>query len=90
MTALSINLPDFVANATIEAANLLGISRSAFIKQAVIHELNLIDAKIKQESIAFAFKNLAKSKAYMTEAVEIMDFLNSDLPDEKDEWWSKK
>jgi metal-responsive CopG/Arc/MetJ family transcriptional regulator len=40
MISLSIILPDTIAKASNEAAKKLGISRTEFIRQAIIHELN--------------------------------------------------
>jgi hypothetical protein len=52
MTALSINLPNQLAEASQQAAEALGISRTQFIRQAVIHELANFHAQRERELMA--------------------------------------
>jgi hypothetical protein len=90
MTSLSIHLPNFVATASADAASALGISMTAFIKQAIIHELEHIEHRTNQGYIITTFQAMSKSNNYMIESKEVADHLNSELPEEEDQWWSKK
>jgi metal-responsive CopG/Arc/MetJ family transcriptional regulator len=90
MISLSINLPNHLAEASNKAAKKLGFSRTAFIRQAVIHELEGFEARIEQEAVINSFKAIKKSQQHKTESAEIDNGFSSDLPEEKEEWWNKK
>ncbi|BBJ31128.1 hypothetical protein RAS_02370 [Rickettsia asiatica] len=47
MTSLSITLPDNIAKASNEIAKKLGLSRTAFIRQAIIHELDILQSQFE-------------------------------------------
>lgn len=90
MTTLSIMMPDNLANKSQEVAKKLGISRTQFIRQAVAHELENLEAKFEQEAIIKSFIAMKNEKSYLEQAEEISQELNVDLPSDKDEWWSKQ
>ncbi|HJD62448.1 MAG TPA: ribbon-helix-helix domain-containing protein [Rickettsia endosymbiont of Degeeriella rufa] len=90
MTNLSITIPDDIAKASNEVAKKLGLSRTAFIRQAIIHELDNLQSKFEQEGIIKSFNAMKKSPQYLEEAEEIMNGLNSELPEEDEKWWVKK
>ena len=90
MTTLSIILPDNLAKASREVAGKLGISRTQFIRQAIAHELEDFQSKLEQEAILQSISAMKKSKKYLKEAEKITEGLNSDLPNDGEEWWSKK
>jgi predicted transcriptional regulator len=89
MTSLSITLPNDIAKASNEIAKKLGISRTAFIRQAVVHELNNFQTQIEQDDIIKSFTAMKESKQYLEEAEELIESLNSALPKESEEWWNK-
>ena len=90
MTTLSINLPSSLALASQEVAVELGMSRTEFIRQAIIHELESYRICREQEAMAKSMLAMKKSKNYLSEADEIMFGLNSELQNEEEEWWKKK
>lgn len=90
MTAISINIPDALAQASQEAAHQLGISRNHFIRLAITHELKQIRIQQEQQAMAKAFKIMESSPDYLAESKEIDKNLNSILPDEDEEGWWKK
>lgn len=90
MTNLSINFPDNIVKTTNEVAKKLGVSRTEFIRQAVVHELNNFQIQLEQNDIIKSFAAMKKSKAYSEEAEVLMEGLNSELPQEGEEWWKKK
>lgn len=89
MTNLSINFPDNIVKVTSEVAKRLGISRTEFIRQAVIHELDNFQVQLEQNNITKSFAAMKKSKEYQEDTKLMMDRLNSSLPLEGEEWWSK-
>ncbi|MGX6960058.1 MAG: ribbon-helix-helix protein, CopG family [Rickettsia endosymbiont of Pentastiridius leporinus] len=90
MTTLSITIPDNIAKLSNEVAKKLGLSRTAFIRQAIIHELENLQSKFEQDDIIKSFNAMKKSKAYLEEVEEVMCSLNSELPEQEEQWWSKK
>lgn len=90
MTPLSINLSDNLAKASQKAAEQLGVSRTHFIRQAIVHELESFRTQLELEAIAKAIQEMKKSKAYLEESKEITEGFWSELPKDKDEWWKKK
>lgn len=90
MTNLSIALPDHIAKASNEVAKKLGISTTAFIRQAVTHELNNFQSEFEQDDIVKSFNAMKQSKEYLKEAEELTNSLNSNLPNERENWWYNK
>ena len=90
MISLSINFPDNIVKVTNEVAKKLGVSRTEFIRQAVVHELNNFQIQLEQNDIIKSFAAMKKSKKYSEETELLMDGLNSDLPLDGEEWWNKK
>jgi metal-responsive CopG/Arc/MetJ family transcriptional regulator len=89
MAALSINLPDPIAKASNEVAKRIGISRTEFIRQAIIHELKIVESKFELEEMVKSFNSIKTSKKYHNEVI-ILENLDSELPLEENEWWNKK
>jgi len=89
MTAVLVNLPETIKQESMRAAKYLGLSRTEFIKRAVIHELDNFKKQLAEEKIANAFKAMKKSKTYLAESAEIMDGFSSNDA-EKEKWWNKK
>ena len=90
MTTLSINLPDTLAQASQKAASKIGISRTEFIRQAVIHELKHFQAKLEEDAILSSIMAMKASNSYCKEIEDITEGLSTDLPKDKNEWWHKK
>ncbi len=90
MISLSITLPNNIATASNEVAKKLGISRTEFIRKAVIHELNNFQVHLEQNDIIKSFTAMKKSKEYLKESEELIEGLNSNLPQEKEEWWNNR
>ncbi|OGT59072.1 MAG: hypothetical protein A3F43_06015 [Gammaproteobacteria bacterium RIFCSPHIGHO2_12_FULL_42_10] len=88
-TMLSINLPDPLAKASQEAAAKIGISRTAFIRQAITHEITLLHARLEEEAIIKSMKAMKQSKQYLKEANDSMRSLEINLPKDKEKWWRK-
>lgn len=91
MTALSIHLPEKLAIASQEVAEKLGISRTEFIRQALIHELEDYHSRQEQEAMATCFVMMKKRSRYKKELDEIEEgFGASQLPEDEEGWWTGK
>ena len=88
-TTLSINLPDTLAKASQEAAGKLGISRTEFIRQAIAHEIKQFEAQREEEAMVKSMLAMKQSKRYLKETNDITEGFKTDLPKDKDKWWSK-
>lgn len=90
MTNLSISLSNDLAKASSETAKKLGISTTAFIRRAVVHELENISSEFEKNNIIKSFDAMKKSSEYLIMSEELTNDLNSNLPEEEREWWKKK
>jgi len=90
MAAVLINLPESIKKDSTKVAKHLGLSRTEFIKQAIIHELDNFKRKTEESKIAMVFQSMKKSKSYLSESNEIMDNFSVTLPKEDKTWWNKK
>lgn len=90
MAALSLILPDKLAEASQKAARKLGVSRTQFIRQAIVHELQNLQAQLELESMAKSFSAMKKHSDYLQEMNEIDKVFSTDLPNDKEQWWKKK
>ena len=90
MTTFSISLPDALAKASQETAKQLGLSRTEFIRRAIIHELKELQLKMEKEAMVKSFLAMKTNKDYLNESNEIIESWDSVLPKDKEEWWSKK
>ena len=90
MTTLSIVLPGPLVKASQNAAHHLGVSRTQFIKQAIVHELQKMQALPTEIELAKAMAIMKQDQNYLEESEEIEAGLNSVLPKEKDQWWTGK
>lgn len=87
MTALSIMLPDKIAQASQHAAKRLGISRTAFIRLAIQHELENLARQEEQKQIAQALLAMQGNKDYQKEVDDLDNTDFPSLPNDEDEWW---
>ena len=71
MATLSITLPDNVADSSNKVAKRLGISRTEFIRRAIIHELDNYRAQLEQNNIIQSFNAMKKSGRYLKESEEL-------------------
>ncbi len=81
-TTLSINLSEQLAKASQTAAQKMGMSRTEFIRQAIIHELAQFEAHLEEEEMAKSMLVMKHTKHYLNESDEIMDGFGDDLPKE--------
>jgi antitoxin component of RelBE/YafQ-DinJ toxin-antitoxin module len=89
MTAILINIPESIKEESTKAAKYLGLTRTEFIKQAIMNELDNFKKLRVEAKIAKAFKAMKKSKTYLAESNEIMDGFDVKIS-EDEAWWSKK
>jgi predicted transcriptional regulator len=90
MTAISMNLPDELAVQSSSMAKQLGMSRTAFIRQALQHELQRVERQQDEAAIAADLRRLADNRTYMAESEAIEAGFN-DLPEDDAEcWWTTR
>lgn len=90
MTAISIHVPNTLAKNSRKVASTLGISRAEFIRMAIEKAIQEWEKEQEIAGMLKAFIAMKNNPEYLKEAEEIMDGLNSELPEEEDEWWIKK
>ena len=88
MKNLLLSFPEVLIRKSDKAANQLGVSRSEFIRQSVIDELNKLTKQTKETNIISSFNAMKKSNEYLKES-EILDdgFAEKINIDEDDKWW---
>jgi metal-responsive CopG/Arc/MetJ family transcriptional regulator len=89
MAAISIALPDSLAEKSQAVAKALHISRAHFIRMALEHEIHAYTIRQEQEALAGSFQAMKKNKLYLAEAEALMIGLNADYSDEGEGWWKK-
>ena len=90
MAAIYIHVTDEIAKASQQAARKLGVSKTQFIRSAILHELENLESRQEQEAIAKCFTKMKTDPQYLQEAKEIEKGLNAPLSDdEEEEWWEK-
>lgn len=90
MTALSFNLPDLLTKESTKFARKLGISRSEFIRRAIIHELEEVKKYETQKEIIDSFTAMKKNSVYQKHILQITEEFEDYLPNEESKWWTKK
>ncbi|HEB56436.1 MAG TPA: ribbon-helix-helix protein, CopG family [Gammaproteobacteria bacterium] len=87
MTAISLKLPDDLAQESKSVAEKIGISRTELIRQALRHELDEIEARLERAAMAEALQTMRNDSAYIQESEAVYGGLSESLPDEPENWW---
>lgn len=87
MSALSIELPDELADASRAIAQRLGLTQSELVRRALTHELEQIQSGWELDAMAASFEAMRQDPAYIAEAEALDLGLGTPLPEEADEWW---
>jgi len=90
MTTLSIILSDELAKASQLMAEELGVSRTEFIRQAIKHEIKQVRMKLEQQEMIKSMLAMKGDEECLKVAEEGLNDWLADLPEEEDEWWTKK
>lgn len=88
MTALSIIIPDKLAQDSAWIAKKMHISRSQFIRLAIENEIKAYQIKKEQQAMIEGFKLLKQQTGYLEEVNEF-EQLDIHLKDEGEFWWKK-
>ena len=86
MTALSIVVPDVLAQDSSWIAKRMHISRSQFIRLAIENEIKAYRLMIEQQKMAAGFRALKQQDSYLTE-MDDLEQLDVNLKEEGDLWW---
>ena len=85
MKALSIKLPEDLAEQSRQVARRLGITRSELIRQALVHEIDQVQARLERRAMAQSLHGMTGS----SDETEALDrALDETLPGEKKGWWN--
>jgi predicted transcriptional regulator len=87
MSALSIELPDKLADTSQVVAQRLGLTQSELIRRALVKELEKIQGSWELDAIVASFEAMKRDPAYLAEVEEWDTGLETPLPEEADEWW---
>lgn len=87
MTAISLKLPDDLAQESKSIADKIGISRTELIRQALRHELDEIEARLERAAMAEALQTMRDDSAYIQESEAVDEELKEALPEEPENWW---
>ena len=85
MKALSIKLPEELAEQSRQVARRLGITRSELIRQALVHQIDQVQAGLERRAMA---QSLHAMGGAVDETEALDRALDETLPEEKDGWWN--
>ena len=88
MTALSIVVPDALAEDSSWVAQKMHISRSQFIRLAIENEIKAYRLMREQEKMIDGFKALKQHEGYLEE-MNALEQLDVNLKDEGEFWWKE-
>ncbi len=88
MIALSIKLPDALAEASRVTARKLGMTRSEFIRQALAHEIEQVEAKLERQGLAESLASMGRNWHASLAAEQLDRAMDESLPQEKENWWN--
>ena len=87
MAAISLKLPDELAQQSAKAAEKIGISRTELIRIALEHELAAINKRLEREDMAKAFEAMREDSDYERESTDLDQGLMERMPNEPENWW---
>jgi metal-responsive CopG/Arc/MetJ family transcriptional regulator len=87
MAAISLKLPDELAQQSTKVAEKIGISRAELIRIALEHELAVINKCLEREDMAKAFEAMREDPDYERENAILGQGLMDSLPNEPENWW---
>lgn len=88
MTALSIVVPDELAQDSSLIAKKMHISRSQFIRLAIENQIKAYRLMKEQEDMLVGFRALKQQASYLDE-VSDLEQLDVNLKDEGEFWWKE-
>ncbi len=88
MIALSVKLPESLAEASRQLAGKLGISRSELIRRSLEHEISSVEAALERSAMAEGFRAMSKNTDVIKEAEALDNGFAEALPVDKDGWWN--
>jgi metal-responsive CopG/Arc/MetJ family transcriptional regulator len=86
MIALSIKLPEDLAEQSRRVARKLGITRSELIRQALVHEIDQVQAGLERRAMARSLQAMAAGASRESEALDRA--FDETLVEETEGWWN--
>lgn len=87
MVAISLKLPDDLAQQSRVVADRIGVTRTELIRQALRHELDAIEARLERAAMARALEAMRGDAGYTQESETLIEGVTEPLPEEPEEWW---
>ncbi|MDP3705378.1 MAG: hypothetical protein Q8R24_05660 [Legionellaceae bacterium] len=88
MTALSIVVPDELAQDSLLIAKKMHISRSQFIRLAIANEIKAYRLMREQQDMVVGFRALKQQASYLDEITDL-EQLDVKLKDDGEFWWKE-
>ena len=85
MAAISLHLPDALAQESKQVAEKIGVIRTELIRQALWHELDSIEARFEREAMAAALETMRSDTSYQQISGAIDEGLAEKVAEEADE-----
>ena len=89
MSALLIELPDELADASRTVAQRLGLTPSELVSRALAKEIEKLQSHWERDAMAASFAAMKLDAVYLAEAAEWDTGLDTPLAQEQDEWWKR-
>ena len=86
MKSMSLKLSDQIFAQSAETAKKLGISRMAFVRQAVEHEIERIEKQQELEAMASSLAAIKAKPEYWRDSTEWQN-LPDPIPESDAVWW---
>jgi predicted transcriptional regulator len=87
MIAVSLKLPDELAEESKRLASQIGITRTELIRRALQHEMARIKRQQEQADMAASLRAMRQNDAYLEETRLLDEALPDPVPDEPEDWW---
>lgn len=87
MSAIQLRLPAELAEASADAAHVLGVSRSEWIRQAIEHELSRYRALREKHAMAASLHAMRTDAQALADADALDRGFSDTLAAEEGTWW---
>ena len=88
MTALALQVSERMAQESRRFAKNAGLSRTAFIREAIEEKIERMKRQHDEQAMIKAFRALSKSTEYLKECEDLEGRTDDLLLDEEETWWS--
>lgn len=87
MKSVSLRLSDQLISQSADIARKLGISRMAFVRQAIEHEIERVQKNQELDAMKESFMAMKATPNYWANHKEWQDTVEESLPSADEVWW---